>query len=996
MVRWFASALLLLLWHSLFAQLTIVPNQGQWPAEVSYRAATVGGALFWEPDRITFNMVHPDDWEHHTAHRHDSEMPSDSVRMFPFSVVFEGGNPDAPFSPTVPYAHKHNYFIGNNPEKWAGDVPVYAALTRTQLYRGVDISYREEEGRLKYDIIVAPGGDWRRIAMRYSGATVYKDREALVIAITDGLTLTETIPAAWQEIDGRKVPVSVRYVVENNRVRFEVDRYNPKYTLVIDPKLELSTYTGSIADNFGFTATFDNDEMIYGGGIVFGPGYPVSPLAYKISWSGLVDIGISKFNEDGTQLIYSTYLGGGSAETPNSLIANSNNELYIYGLTSSLDFPTTLTAFQRTFQGGNPVDYPSNGTNFTNGVDMFVAKLDSLGRTLLASTYLGGSANDGVNDGLSPLSPTKLTYNYGDFFRGEIVLDDNSDVYVASCTQSPDFPVTSLAIQPVYAGQQDGLVLHMDADLTSLRWSTFLGGTDADAAYSLKLDPFNNLYVSGGTTSTDFPSTPSSAFPFYMGGDADGFLCFIENGGLTMPAATFIGTVDFDQNYFIEIDEFGEVYVVGNTEGLFPVSPGTYSNPNSGQYLARFLPDLSQMTRSTVFGKGDGQPDISPTALLVDRCNNVYVSGWGGATNFFSQIPDFNITGMPVTADAFQPQTDGSDFYFIVLGTDMDSLLYATYFGGDIAEEHVDGGTSRFDKRGAIYQAACAGCRGNSDFPITPGAWSATNNSANCNMAVLKFDLELASSVALAAITGNATGCVPLEVDFENQGSKGAQYFWDFGDGDTSSAENPSHVYNTADTFIVTFIVKDATKVCRIPDTFYFPVITVASIAADFSFDPSFPAFGEPVRFTDLSDPASSYRWDFGDGNTSIDQNPTHVFEEPGVYNVCLFIESNLSCFDQICKQIVIPLIDVPNAFSPNGDGVNDILYVKGVGIRNLSFKLYNRWGQLVFQTDSIAKGWDGTVGGVPQEMEVYVYELEAILENNDTVSRTGNITLIR
>lgn len=977
----------------------IIPQRGQWPQSVNAHIPLKGGSLFIEADQWRFTFIDPTDWTTLQAHHHgesDIHPMPDSAAFHAFAIQFLRTEPEPDIKHANAYPFYYNYFLGNQPEQWATRVPVYATTTYQDMWPGIDIALAEADGHLKYDFLVRPGGIPEDIEWTYDGVLPRLQDGKLQYTLSHGVQVQESIPAAYQWIDSRRVPVVVSYQQNGETFSFAVGDYDPAYALIIDPVLVFSSYTGSSADNFGFTATYDSKELLYGGGIVFNSGYPLTNGAYQSSFGGTIDIGISKFSADGSQLVYSTFIGGESAETPNSLVTNADNELFIFGLTSSFTFPVGTNAFQRSFGGGTPVNYSSNGTDFTNGVDLFVFRMDSSGTQLLASTYIGGNGNDGVNDGLNPFSPTKLTYNYGDFFRGEIVLDDLSNVYIATCTQSGNFPITPSALQPTYGGQQDGVVFSLDPTLNTLRWSTFLGGSDVDAAYSIKLDAGDNPYVSGGTASNDFPVSVQAANPFYIGGSGDGFLSHIEQGGFNLLASTFVGTPSFDQNYFIEIDQFDQVYVVGQTEGQFLVSPGTYANPGSGQYLARFTADLSQLDRATVFGKGDGNPDISPTALLVDKCNNVYVSGWGGATNFFAQIPDIDITGLPTTPDAYQSQTDGSDFYFIVLSEDMDSLLYATYFGGNLSEEHVDGGTSRFDSRGAIYQAVCAGCRGNSDFPTTPGAWSANNNSTNCNLGVIKFDLELSSVEALAAITGNPTGCAPLTINFENQGSSDVQYFWDFGDGTTSNEENPSHTYLTSDTFLITFIVSDTNSVCKFPDTTKIPVAIFGSVQANFRYDPLVVNFGEPVNFTDLSDPASSYRWSFGDGNSSADQNPTHIFDEPGVYEVCLFIESSGTCFDTVCQQIIIPIIDVPTAFSPNGDGNNDILFVKGIGVQSFIFKVYNRWGEQVFETATLGQGWDGRVNGIPQEQEVYVYTLEALLENEQTVTKKGNITLIR
>lgn len=195
-------------------------------------------------------------------------------------------------------------------------------------------------------------------------------------------------------------------------------------------------------------------------------------------------------------------------------------------------------------------------------------------------------------------------------------------------------------------------------------------------------------------------------------------------------------------------------------------------------------------------------------------------------------------SGLTVTPDAFQPSTDGSDFYLMLLEPEAVALNYATFFGGGLSAEHVDGGTSRFDKDGTVYQAVCAGCGfgGNDDFPTTPGAWSNTNNSSNCNLGVFKFDL--ARGVADISINGPNVICLPGLAEFVNNSVGGNSYAWDLGNGTTSTEFEPSVQYLTQDTFTVSMILTDTTG-CRGPDTASIDVITVPPPIA--SVDPVDP-----------------------------------------------------------------------------------------------------------------------------------------------------------
>jgi hypothetical protein len=194
----------------------------------------------------------------------------------------------------------------------------------------------------------------------------------------------------------------------------------------------------------------------------------------------------------------------------------------------------------------------------------------------------------------------------------------------------------------------------------------------------------------------------------------------------------------------VQVDKQNRVYAMGQTlGGSFPVTAGVYSNPGSSQFIIKLDSNLTSNIYSTVYGSGvSNVTNISPVAFRVDTCEQVYISGWGGplAGN------GGNTVGMPVTATtAVKPTTDGQDFYFMVLSKDANALLYGTFYGANTLGEHVDGGTSRFDRNGVVYQGICAGCGGSSAFPTTPGAWSNTNNSsvptANCNYGAKDYRL---------------------------------------------------------------------------------------------------------------------------------------------------------------------------------------------------------------------------------------------------------------
>lgn len=794
-----------------------IENKNQWNSKVDYKLELNYGAIFFEKKAVTYSFYDVKDVEAIRDAKTGVAPNSNAngiIDGHAFRVSFVGANTsgNASVSALTPSDTYRNYYLGNDPQNWASEVRSFEEVNYTELYNGIDLKYYSVASPtngpvLKYDFIVHAGSNPAQIKLRYDGLnsmSVSNDKLHLVNSIN---TVIEQEPYAYQMINGNEVPVDCYYKLVGNKVEFDFPSgYNPDYDLVIDPVLEFSTYTGSSSDNFGFTSTYDLDGNLYAGGIVFGVGYPTTLGAFQVNYAGVVDVGVSKFTPDGSSLIYSTYIGGLDTELPSSLVVNSNNELVIMGTTGSFDFPTAVNGFDRTFNGGSFANFPNNGATFNNGTDIFVSKLNASGTALGGSTFIGGSSNDGINHN----AVSQLQFNYGDQFRGEVIVDGQDNIYVASSTLSSDFPTTPGVFQPNSSGSQDAVVFKLNPSLSSILWSSYHGGSSVDAGYSVKLDNSDNLLVSGGTISSNLNATSGAFRSSFQGGTADGYVSKINNAGTQLIRTSYIGTSAYDQTYFVETDRFNNVYLYGQTRGLYPVSAGVYSNANSKQFIQKLDSTLSTSVFSTTFGSGSTAPNLSPTAFLVDVCGYIYASGWGGNVNTSWNSQAGTTFGMPVSPGAFQSSTDGSDFYFIVFGPDASFLEYATYFGGNGSAEHVDGGTSRFDKRGAIYQAVCAGCGGNSLFPTTPGVWSNTNNSFNCNLGALKFDFEI-NSVTVDVSATSISGCAPLAVQFDDIENVAVNYFWDFGDGNTAAVKSPAHTFNQPGTYEVTLIGYDPT-----------------------------------------------------------------------------------------------------------------------------------------------------------------------------------------
>ena len=831
----FSILLLLSVGHIALSQKTssiqFVENKNQWPKEIAFGAVVNGGNMFIRRGGFSYYFLDQKKLEklHEATHipRNESMMGAmnELVAGQMIQVDFKNANVAAESNPFGKLSSYYNYFVGNDPKGWASKVSAYEGISYSDFYDGVDLNIYSYGDAVKYDLIVHPGADASQIRMEYAGTQQLFVSNGDLQVEASFVKIIEQQPIAFQIVNGKRVKVACEYDLVENILTFCFPHgYDPCLELVIDPLLIFSTYSGSQADNWGSSATPGENGKLYSSGVTnqfvgntFSGTFPATPGAFQTTYGGVYDVAILKYDSIGQHLLYATYLGGSASESPHSLVMNSKNELIVLGTTGSTSFPTTASAIDRTFNGGTA---EVNTIFYDIGSDIFVSKISQDGSQLLSSTFLGGTSNDGLNPSASVLSA-----NYGDQLRGDILTDSQGNIYISSVTSSIDFPVKNSFGLVYQGGATDALILKLNSDLSQIMWGSFLGGAAADASHTIKIDQTGALYVAGGTASTNFPTT-TGAYQTLQAGSSDGWIARITNDGSALSSSTLTGTSAFDQVYFLDLNSTGEVYVYGQTAGSFPVTTGVYHNVNSGQFIQKFSTDLKTLLFSTVFGSGRGIPDISPTAFLVNSCNNIYMSGWGGYVNTATgHWQGSNTLGMPLTADAYQQSTSGSDFYFMVLTADAKELLYATYLGGSKSRTHVDGGTSRFDKGGIVYHAVCAGCvSGNptngpsSDFPTTSSAWSRTNNSRNCNNAAFKFDLSsLRARIQTNSVNLKSPGiskvCLTDKIVFKNLSTGGQFFEWKLGDGTNLTRTDTSaivHQYLKPGQYIVRLKAIDA------------------------------------------------------------------------------------------------------------------------------------------------------------------------------------------
>lgn len=1013
-----------------------VENKGQLPEQVKFRAEFGTASMFAQSDGIVWSMLQPDAGEvvHGMLHADAAEKAAFKLHGHAWRMRFVDANGDPAITSFDRSTTYLNYFLGNDPRKWAGNVGVFGQVLYRDVWNGVDVRLHSDKGAFKYDVLLDAGADVSQVRFAYEGLDALGlDGEGRLALRTSVSELLEMAPVAWYA-DGAKEAVQCAFTLKDGTVGFAfAEGTNAQRPIVIDPLLIASTLSGTgdigTTQNYGHSATYDDQGNIYTGAICFGQGYPATPGAFDLTFGGGfgVDIAVSKLNQDGSDLIFATYLGGDGGDYPHSLVVTPAGELTAYGSSSSTNYPVSSNAFQSTFGGTE---------------DIVVTKLNSTGTALVGSTYLGGASADGSNT---------LTYNYGDNYRGEVISDPAGNILVSSCSGGTGFPTTPGAYQPAYGGgTQDGVVVSLNNDLSSLNWSTYIGTAANEMCFGIKLSSNGEPYVCGATDGTDFPTTPGVVQPA-SGGGHDGFIIHLTGGGTTLTSSTYFGAGTNDDAFFIQLDDDNDVYIYGQTGGGITVQPtGTYSEAGGPAFIAQFSPDLSTFIFSTVVAYNSGGfGSIVPVAFLVDHCDHIYISGY--------QVS----AGMVTTPGALY--TDGG-FYLAVYDVDMIGMLYATYYQG---AGHVDGGTSRFDPDGVVYQGVCT----SGPFPTTPNAFSNTQPSS-WDIGVFKIDFEQSGVNANISASSN-TGCAPATIDFDAVGQY-ATIVWDFGDGSpTVTADSVSHVYDDPGTYIVTLIAYDPAS-CNLSDTATLSVVISNPDPVDPVFTVSQAGGCEPytvVTVNGTTGPNNTYLWDMGDGTTYTSTNVTHAYDSAGTYTITLTVTDNncgttasssqpvtitepvqmealfsaaqvdqctglnvttanlstgpagviytwdmgdstvltgtsvsytyttagtymitLSAYDPLCNEEVTfqlevnvqpsPLVDqgiiVPNIFSPNQDGLNDSFFpIPGAG-SNVILKVWNRWGMKMFETSGAYKPWNGrTPGNKPVPDGVYFYIIE-------------------
>jgi len=549
-----------------------------------------------------------------------------------FQMRLEGANPAAKAELVEPLNSPSHYLRG---QTWHTDVPTYARLVYHQVYPGIDVAYYGNPSRLEYDFIVAPGSDPSAIRVSFApreAVTVSADGDLIVQ--TPGGELRQLHPRLYQRSFEGDTEVHGAYVSTGPaEIGFLVETYDHNKPLIIDPTLTYSSYLGGSADDSVSAIALDASGNIYLAGWTDSVDFPMED-AFQSSNRGGVEAFVVKLNPAGTALLYSTYLGGTYSDRAAGLAVDSSGCAVVTGSTQSSGFPT-LNAFQATLHGTS---------------DAFVTKLNAAGNGLIFSTFLGGSSQESGNG---------------------VALDTAGNIYVTGSTSSADFPRLN-AYQAANHGTQNAFLVKLSST-GSLIYGTYLGGSLTDSGNGVAVDSFGNAYITGGTTSLNFPVV--GGVQAHNAGGQDAFVAKFNTTGSSLVYSTYLGgsggtTMQPETGNAIAVDSIGDAYVTGTTSSIdFPlVNPFQAGLAGSSD---AFVTELNSSGSAIAYSSYLGGSSVDyGNAIAVSPSGAAYIAGYTASTDF------------PVV-DAIQEANAGSyDAFVAVVAPGGASMLFSTYLGG--------------------------------------------------------------------------------------------------------------------------------------------------------------------------------------------------------------------------------------------------------------------------------------------------------------------------
>ncbi|NCZ94903.1 MAG: hypothetical protein EBZ16_05175 [Flavobacteriia bacterium] len=919
-----------------------VPNQGQWPAEVLAQLPTETARIWILQDGLRFTLRGPSE--------------EDSSDLFVFTEHFQGAQ-SGRFTGLGGLPGHLSYFF---PSGSAAMVPHFASAAIDGLYPGVTLELElSPDGFLKTTWVGESPEDLRAVASQFEGVEHGEAQGRILrfaypagvleIDLPDAQGSRGSVPAQWRRNASTWAPVAR-----------SADR--------IDPVYRFSTFSGSVSDNFGYTATYDLQGRTWIGGIAFGAQFPVVNGVQSSYAGGGTDVALMLFSPDGTSLLCGTYFGGGNREQPHSMMVGPNGDLVVMGVTGSSNLPHPLNSYDTTFSGATSIN--GGGQTFNQGSDIYVLRLDSTGSLLQGMTYLGGSGNDGIN--------ANMAMNYGDQARGEVLVASDG-IYIASSTLSTNFPITLAG----HHGLQDGIVAKLSPGLDNLIWSSYYGGSSADGIFGAALHEHQGqlkLFTVGATLSDSLGSSTSHQ-PLRQGlGDAwvqrfmmdgcgslyfSGWGGLANNGGNTQNLFTtpnaYQSTTDGSDFYFLVLNRKGAPLYAS----YFGGAP-SYEHVDGG--TSRFDPEgVIHQAICAGCGGNSTLPVFPHNAYsLTNNAGNCNMAAVQIAFALQSADVDLNLAADTLCAgnQAFLSGTLGlADSVYIDWGD-------GSIVGGNMQPpyNHTYGLAGPFVITVEAYDTVCAtqASQQISIFISTPDPPKAAMNLVydRCDTA-LHVELHPTDSLVSQALL----------------------VLWGDGNSHYERMQCPLiHDYRGIyGPITITLIALDT--LCGAADTAYY-VVTFRPPLGEINGEVLVnPCGNEPLMYGEAyANYATQILW-YPAGFSSPPLRGRERFWTvggPGEYTVAVV------AWDSLCDRRdtvfwtyeVLPIddpdaIQFPNMFSPNNDGINDAFRLSESGaqaLSDLALTVYDRWGQKVFATTDPAFAWDGRFRNRPLLDGVYFY----------------------
>lgn len=669
--------------------------------------------------------------------RQPSENCSAFVRIRPV-----GASPSVAVLGKEPLLGKVNYFIGRDPEKWRTAITTYAKVVYQGLYPGIDLIYYARQGQLEYDFVVAPGTSPSTITLSFHGIDALRiSPEGDLILHTTAGDVRQTRAIGYQDVGGFRRNVPVEYVLRGkDEVGVLVTDYDPGRPLTIDPVITYSTFLGGLGEDNSSGIGLDGDGNIYMAGLTASTNFPTTSSLQPTNAGGY-DAFVTKMNPAGDTLLYSTYLGGsGPNDYGMSLAVDTAGRAYVAGLTDSVDFPVTAGAFD--------ASCGSDGACNAGVWDAFVTALSPDGSSLVYSTYLGGGGDDrGIDIALGasrevyvtgatastdfPIAnPFQSTFGGGTFDaflarvnttangaaslvystylggsgqdRGVgIALDSSRRIYVTGRTASSDFPTSSPLQTANAGGTYDAYVAKLSASGGALLYSTYLGGGGDDQGIDIAVDDGDNAYVTGSTTSVNFPTTAGTfdsscgTDGFCNGGNMDVFVTKVNSAGNSLAYSTYLGGGSYEASQGIAVNAAGCAHVTGYTDSTnFPLANPFQSTCGCGggfveAFVTKMDPAGGGILYSSYLGGNSSDYGIE---IALDNSGVVYLSGETFSNTFPTLNPlqstwsghyDAFLTMITASSDLSVTKTDSPDP--VPAGSELIYTIVATNNGPDTA-----------------------------------------------------------------------------------------------------------------------------------------------------------------------------------------------------------------------------------------------------------------------------------------------------------------------